>query len=58
MNAAGETLFATGAAKLDDSTPANVVYDSANDNWRHEAQSIFSRSELGLSAVTDNDIAM
>ncbi len=57
VNAAGETLFATGAAKLDDSTPANVVYDSANDNWRHEAQSIFSRSELGLSAVTDNEIA-
>ena len=48
---AGETLFATGAAKLDDSTrPANVLYDSANDNWRHEAQSIFYKTssvELG-----------
>ena len=48
VNANGETLFGTGAFKLDDS--ANVVYDATNDNWRNENQSIFTRSELGITA--------
>ena len=48
VNAAGETLFGTGAFKLDDS--ANVVYDSANNNWRNENQTIFTRAELGMTA--------
>ena len=48
VNANGETLFGTGAYKLDDS--ANVVYYATNDNWRNENQSIFTRSQLGITA--------
>ena len=49
VNANGETLFGTGAYKLDES--ANVVYDATNDNWRNENQSIFTRAELGITAT-------
>ena len=49
VNSAGETLFGTGAYKLNDS--GAVVYDNANDNWRNENQSIFTRAELGITAA-------